>query len=582
MSEQEQMKALGRIASGCERADLVLKNGNVINVFSNRIQQADIAIQEGLIVGVGHYHGKKEIDVSGKTIAPGFIDAHLHLESTLVNPQELIREAGKKGTTTYIVDPHEAVNVSGIAGLEYYLEQTSHVQGNVYFMLPSCVPSMSFEDNGFAFTAKEMMPFVNHPRILGLGEVMDVQAVINGDEKMLEKLNLFHDKIIDGHAGDLNALEIAAYRLAGIRTDHECTNFASALMELEAGLQILIREGTAAKNLESIVKGILEAGVDTQFFSFCTDDKHIEDIETEGHISCNVRKAIQLGLSPIDAIKMATINTANCYQLKKLGAVAPGYQADLVVLNDLKSVEVDFVLHQGDVIDGSRRSTRYVGDPSLKNTIHVGTLDWSKLDIRWGHDTSGQLFPVMEMINSQILTKRVNEAVPTDSTGQFIANATYNKIAVVERHRATGKIGVGIIKGFNISQGAIATSVSHDSHNIIVVGDNDADMILAVEAVVQMQGGFGIVRNGQIVGTLPLPVMGLISEEPCKQTNQTLHDLNRQARDMGINPTMDPFSTLSFISLPVIPEIRITTNGLYDVTNQAFISLSAPSRPFQA
>lgn len=564
-------RQIAELALGHEKSDLVLKNGQVIDVFSGRIRQADVAIQDGLIIGVGSYEGKNEIDLSGKFISPGLIDAHLHLESTLVNPQALVRAAGRQGTTTFIVDPHEAVNVSGTAGLEFYLDQTADVQANVYFMLPSCVPAMSFEDNGFHFTAVAMAPYASHPRILGLGEVMDAQSVIGCDPAMLDKLRLFQDRIIDGHGGTLTDKELAVYRLAGIRTDHECTDFEMALRELESGLQVLIREGTAARNLEAIVNGILRTGTDTRCFSFCTDDKHIEDIDHEGHISFNVRKSISLGLNPVEAIRMATINTAACYHLTHLGAVAPGYQADLVVLSDLKNVTIDFTLFKGRPIHGEQGTRRKPVNLALKNTVHVGDIDWRMLEIRPGTGPSSALFPVIGMIGNQILTKRTDETVPVDGQGVFKPDATFNKIAVIERHRASGKMGVGIIKGFGLKDGAIATTVAHDSHNLIVAGDNDVDMILAVNELVRLQGGFTVVSNGAVVGSLPLPVMGLISEATPAEVDRTLRQLIRKAHHLGVQEQLDPFVTLSFISLPVIPEIRITTNGLYDVVKNEFI-----------
>lgn len=581
MKQVSQQQKDARIALGLDRPDLVLKNGRVVNVFSGRILTADVAVQDGRIIGVGQYEGCREIDLAGKFVAPGFIDAHLHLESTLVNPQALIRAAARQGTTTFIVDPHEAVNVSGTAGLEFYLEQTADVQANVFFMLPSCVPCLPFEDNGFAFTAEAMTPYVDHPRILGLGEVMDAPGVLNGDPGMMAKLQLFQDRLIDGHAGYLTDRELAVYRLAGIRTDHECTDFETARRELESGLQILIREGTAARNLEAIVSGILQTGMDTRFFSFCTDDKHIEDIDHEGHISFNIRRSIALGLDPVEAIRMATINTARCYRLHHLGAIAPGYQADLVVLSDLETVTIDQVLFRGELIRGGQGVRQRPVAPVLKNTVRIGVIPDHVLDIRpsaapgdsrlEGGRPEDADFPVIELVGHQILTKRSDEPVPVDANGLFRPDEVYNKLAVFERHKATGKMGVGVLKGFGMKNGAIATTVAHDSHNLIVAGDNDADMRIAVDELIRLQGGFVIVRSGQVAGSLPLPVMGLISEDMPSDIHHTLRRLIKMAHQMGVDEAIDPFVTLSFISLPVIPEIRITTNGLFDVLKNDFI-----------
>lgn len=547
-----------------ELAEIVLKNANVINVFTEEIYVADIAIVDGIIAGVGEYSGKIEYDLTGKYVCPGFIDSHLHLESTLVTPAELIYEAAKCGTTTFIVDPHESANVSGLAGIDYILEQTNDVPANVYVMMPSCVPATKIDDNGCTITAKLMEPYLCNERILGLGEVMDYLSVVRGDANMHEKLNLFENKIIDGHAPFLSEEDLAAYTLAGIQTDHECVDFDYAMKERRNGMTILIREGSAAKNLEAIVNGIVQNDADTNGFCLCTDDKHIEEIKTSGHINYSVKKAISLGLKPIKAIKMATIQAAECYGLSHLGAIAPGYQADVIVFHDLEEFEIDSVYYKGKQM----KDNNILVKPcplELKNTIKVSNFSKERFRIC----KTKQNFPVIQMIDGQITTKMLMIDIPGEEF--FEANSTFNKISVIERHVGSGKVGVGVVKGFGIAEGAIASSVSHDSHNIIVVGDNDEDMELAVKELIRTQGGYTIVRKGKVEHTLELPIMGLMSDAGHEVVKEKLGTMIRMAHDMGISERMDPFITLSFMALPVIPEIRITPRGIYHVADERFI-----------
>lgn len=464
-----------------KEAELVLKNAKIINVFTNEIITGDIAIEDGMIVGIGNYEGKQEHDMTGKYVCPGFIDSHLHLESTLVTPKELVTVASRHGTTTFIVDPHESANVSGLAGINYILDQTEDASANVFVMMPSCVPATSIDDNGCTLTAEDMTQYLDNERILGLGEVMDYISVVNADPGMHRKLDLFKNKVRDGHAPFLAEEDLQAYVMAGISTDHECSDFQYAMRERRNGMTVLIREGSAAKNLEAIVKGIVENNIPVEGFCFCTDDKHIEDIEREGHIDHNVRKAIELGMNPVSAIKMATIYPAICYGFHNLGAVAPGYQADLVVLNDLNKISIENVYYKGEVIEQEEEIEIKKCPDELKNTVHVGKF--SKNDLQLESPTG--YFPVIEMQEGQITTKK---QIKKFSGGKclFLSNAQYQKIAVIERHKSTGKTGVGIVSGFGIQKGAIASSVSHDSHNIIVIGDNDEDMVLAVQELIQI------------------------------------------------------------------------------------------------
>ncbi|HIZ22836.1 MAG TPA: adenine deaminase [Candidatus Blautia faecigallinarum] len=560
--ELERYRILSRMARGLEKAELVFKNANVFFSHTGEFVPCDVAVADGKILGTGTYEGHKEIDLSGRYLCPGFIDSHLHLESTLVTPPELISQAVRWGTTTFIVDPHEAANVSGTDGIDYILEQTETVPANVYVMMPSCVPSTNIDDNGASLTAGKMKNYLENPRILGLGEVMDASSVVEGSVSMHEKLALFHGKVRDGHAPFLSPGDLNAYRMAGITTDHECVDYAYAMEECRRGIQVLIREGSAARNLEAIVKGIVENGTDTEGFCFCTDDKHIEEIQREGHINCNIKKAVKLGLPVEKALKMATIQAARCYGLSHLGAIAPGCQADLVVLSDLESLEILEVYHKGVKIQRDRETEKIPCAPKLKNTVHILNFTKDRLKL----SCTSKYAHVIEMTPGQITTLDKREEVPCiekNGEKEFEPNRLYQKIAVIERHKYTGKMCQGIVKGFGIRGGAIASSVSHDSHNIIVVGDNDEDMYLAVKELVRTQGGYTIAEGGRIFETLPLPVMGLISDAGYEKVHAVLSRMLKKAHEMGIGEGFDPFISLSFLALPVIPEIRITPRGIY-------------------
>ncbi|MEG2125155.1 MAG: adenine deaminase [Hydrogenoanaerobacterium sp.] len=567
--DYQKFKKLSSMALGNEPAELVLKGGDVVNVFSGEIITADVAICDGVIVGVGSYSGLCELNMHGKTLCPGLIDSHLHFESTLVTPPELIANAAAFGTTTYIADPHECANVCGVTGVEYILSQTEDVPANVYVMMPSCVPSAPFEENGCKLSAAQMKVLAEHPRVLGLGEVMDYRSVVSAEREMYEKLELFRSKNIDGHAPFLKDKELAAYSLAGIATDHECCSYEYAMQERRCGMQILIREGSAAKNLEAIVRGIVANKTDTTGFCFCSDDKHIEEIRREGHISYCVKKAIALGISPVHAVQMATINAARQYGLNHLGAIAPGRQADILVLSSLSEMELHSVYHKGVLISeggapAKVKVTKCTG--AVRESVHLAPFKDDCLTLR----TDGKKTPVIGLIDGQIVTNRIDEALP-QKDGVFTANELYNKIAVFERHKSTGHIGLAAIKGFGIKNGAVASSVSHDCHNIVAAGDNDADILAAVRELMRTQGGYAIACGGKIAASLPLPVMGLMSDNGYEEVNSTLHNMVELAHKMGLNPNIDPFITLSFTALPVIPTLRLTTKGLYDVTLEQFV-----------
>lgn len=569
--ELEKYRIYSEMARGIRKAPLVFKNANVFYAHTGEFRKGDVAVADGMIIGTGNYQGEKEVDLTGKYLCPGFIDSHLHLESTLVTPGELIRQAAQCGTTTFIVDPHESANVSGTAGIDYILEQTEDVPANVYVMMPSCVPATHVDDNGCILTAGKMKTYLENPRILGLGEVMDAVSVINGSVAMHEKLSLFQNKIRDGHAPFLSSGDLAAYALAGIATDHECVDYEYAMEECRNGMQALIREGSAARNLDAIVTGIVKNNTDTSGFCFCTDDKHIEDIRREGHINYNIRRSVELGLSPEKAIQIATIQAARCYGLTQLGAIAPGCQADLVVLKSLETMEVQDVYHKGKIVLKDEKTEIRPCAPELKNTVHLKNFEEKDLYL----SCKNQKAHVLQMMEGQIVTKDVYEEVPfCEEKGEkvFASDEVFQKIAVIERHKCTGKVGVGIVKGFGIQGGAIASSVSHDSHNLIVIGDNDQDMYLAVQELVRTQGGYTLVEKGRVFDTLPLPVMGLMSDAGYEKVNDLLESMISKAHSMGIKKGFDPFITLSFMALPVIPDIRVTPRGVYLVNEDRILT----------
>lgn len=549
-------------AMGNEKSDIVLKGGNIVNVFTEEIIKGDVAIVEDTVVGIGKYSGEKEIDCTGEYIVPGFIDAHMHMESTMVMPLELAKVILKWGTTTLIADPHELVNVRGEKALDFLLDATEHIPLNIYIMIPSSVPATQFDTNGAGkFLAKDMKKYRNHPRVLGLGEVMCFHDAIEGKKEIMDKIILFEDKIIDGHAPEIKGKEIQSYRMAGIDDDHECITFEEALEKMRSGFHILIREGSGAKNLETIVKGILHEKLPFEQCMFCTDDKQLDDIEKEGHISYNIKKAIELGVPPIKAIKMATYYPAEFYGLKNHGAVAAGYMADIVVLKDLNQVKVDFVLKSGHIIDDNYLSLfKYeIKEKEMLNTVIFKSIDEERLLLK-----RKQKNHVIEIVKRQLTTEHLFEKIPGKGD-IFVPNGDYNKLCVIERHGKTDHVSVAPLKGFGIERGAIATTVSHDSHNIIVAGDNDGDIVAAVNCLKKLQGGYVIASNGKIIESLPLPIGGLMSNLPSGVVQRKVKTMIDTARKMGVYDGIDPFITLSFMALPVIPKIRLTDKGLFDV-----------------
>lgn len=566
--EAAMKKSMIRAAKGEIPADLVLKNGKVLNVFSEEILACDVAIVDGWIVGMGSYEGDKEIDCTGKYIAPGLIDAHVHIESSMVSPLEFTKYIVRKGTTGIVADPHEIVNVSGKRGMDYILDASEHVPADVYVMVPSSVPATNIDTNGAGkFLAEDMAEYKSHPRVLGLGEMMRFVDVLNEDRETMEKLDVFSDMVMDGHAPGISSKEIQAYRAAGIQDDHECSSGEEALEKLRAGFHILVREGSGAKNLESILKGLLKSGVSLDYCMFCTDDKHLEDIEKDGHINYCVRKAIALGVPEIKAYKMASCNAARFYGIRHAGAVGAGYRADLLILDDLKEASPVMVIKNGNIVDDTWISSFHyeLKDESLLHTVRIRELSETDLYLEKKEKNH-----VLELVPNELLTLHKEEEVP-GTNGTFIPNQEYGKLAVVERHGKNGKVGVCPVKGYGIRSGAIATSISHDSHNIIAAGDNDRDILCAVKELERIQGGYVIASEGKVVDSLPLAISGLMSVERAEEVQQKTGEMVQKARQMGVAQGVDPFITLSFMALTVIPELRLTESGLFDVTTMRFI-----------
>ena len=554
-------------AAGRKKAKLVFKNAQVVNVFTKQVEQADVAVEAGVIAGVGQYSGEEEVDCTGLYLCPGFVAAHIHVESTMAVPDEFARAVAMSGTTTVVADPHEIVNVCGAPAVEWLLKASEALPVDIYWMMPSSVPATPFETNGAPFTAQEMAPFAQMgPRVAGLGEVMCYPDVVAGTGEIYGKLALFAHKHIDGHAPGLSGKALAAYAAAGIETEHECTSFAEAKEKLAAGLAILVREGSAAKNLTAIVEGLLKEGLPTDRFLFCTDDKHLDDIAREGHIRWNVHQAVQLGMPVVDAICMASYNAARVYGLKGVGAIAPGYRADIVLLDDWKQVHVHAVYKDGVPVEQKIAAARRVPAPAaLTHTMHFAPVTPQQLAL----PVQGKAH-VIEMVPYQIVTRHAVEPVPSEN-GLFRPNKTYSKLCVIERHGRGGNIAVCPLKGYGITGGAIATSVAHDSHNIIAAGDNDGDIALAVNHLQKTGGGYALAAGGRILGALALPVGGLMSEAPWEQTRDETNAILKQAAKMGIPYHVDPFISLSFMALPVIPSLRLTDRGLFDVDTFAFV-----------
>lgn len=561
------------IARGDQPADLLLKNARVVNVYCGSIMQKHIAIAGGRIVGFGEYNAKEIVDLNGKYVSPGFVDAHVHIESSMACVSEFIRSILPLGTTTIIADPHEIANVLGVKGIEYMLQSAENQPMNVYFGLPSCVPATDMETSGAKLQASDLVPFLSNHKIVGLGELMNFPGVIYGDNSVLEKIThtLCYEKRIDGHAPGLTGKNLNTYIGSGITSDHECTTVEEATEKLESGMYIFIREGTGAKNLEALLPIVSPANF--RRIMWCTDDRHPHDLLQEGHIDSMIRKAIRLGLDPIMAIQMATLNPTDYFNIRDIGGIGPGKKADLVVFSDLHHPVAEKVYFSGNLVAEHGKLLPHIQlpkpipVPSAMN-LHSESLDFSI-------PITGQSIHVIEVVPNQIITRKA--MMPPTISNQFaVADPTRDllKIAVIERYTGLGNMGKGFVKGFGLQHGALASSVAHDSHNIIVVGTNDIDMRAAVDAVVKSSGGLVAACHGNVLAHLPLPIAGLMSDMNVSDIQKHLEQLIKISHDLGcIIP--DPFMILSFLALPVIPELKLTDKGLVDVNEFKVIQLFA-------
>ena len=553
------------VAAGREKADLVLKNATYVNVFSNELCHGDIAVAEGLIVGMGAYSGETEFDMSGKLVLPGFIDAHVHLESAMVAPKEFVKAVLPHGTTTVVTDPHEIANVMGTDGVEYMLQATEGLPVDVRFMLPSCVPSTPMDESGAVLDYRTIESFYDHPRVQGLAEMMNYPGVIGADPMVIEKIVAAqaHHKKIDGHAPGLLGNDLNAYVAAGVYSDHECYDPADAIAKLERGQFIMIREGTAAHNLEALLPLLTEKYADRCMF--CCDDKHPSDLLEKGHIDYNVKEAIRHGVDPIIAVKVACHHAARYFLLNNRGAIAPGYLADFVVIDNFQDFNILQVFKKGvEMYDGKtvRDFPAPEIDPYLAqkahDTFHLPYLLAADFEERRPRGIIG-------MVPGEIVTVDQGYSDHIDPEWDIL------KIAVVERLKNTHHIGIGYLQGYGLKRGAVATSVSHDSHNIIVVGANEEDMAAAANRIAENKGGIVVMEDGEIRGEVALAIAGIMSDDTLENVNEALEGAKEAAFALGVNRDIDPFMTLSFMSLPVIPTLRLTTRGVIDVTKQQYV-----------
>ena len=554
------------VAAGRAPADLVLKNATYVNVFSGELENRDIAVAEGLIVGLGSYSGTEEVDMTGRIVCPGFIDAHIHLESSLVSPAEFARAVIPHGTTTVITDPHEITNVMGEAGIEYMLAATEGLPVDVRFMIPSCVPASPMDESGANLDYRDIDSFFEHPRVQGLAEMMNFPGIISADSEAVAKIvaSQAHHKKIDGHAPGLRGNDLNAYISAGVYSDHECADMADALEKLRLGQFIMIREGTAAKNLEALMPLILSEKYYDRCM-FCTDDKHPSDLLEKGHIDYICREAVRMGADPIRTVQVACLHAARYFLLNNRGAIAPGYLADFAIVEDLKDFHVVTVYKKGQLVyqDGQVADFPLPAIPEHLTRLAHDTFHLPVLTPASFAETRRK--GLIGMVPGQIITMDAGYADGVDVTRDIL------KMAVIERHKHTRHIGIGYLTGYGLKAGAVATSVSHDSHNIICVGENDEDMALASNCIARNKGGIVVVRDGKLLAELPLEIAGIMSDRPLEEVNTLLESAKAAAYTLGVSRDIDPFMTLSFMALPVIPTLRLTTRGVIDVNTQQYI-----------
>jgi adenine deaminase len=565
------------VATGRKPAELVLKNARVVNVHTHEVLEADVAVDGGLIAGLGSYSGETERDIGGAYLLPGLIDSHVHIESSFLSPEQFALLVMPRGTTTVVADPHEIANVSGLEGIRYMIAAAAEAPLDVFFMLPSCVPSTSFENAGAVLDAAALSSLIDDPAVLGLGEMMDYPALLGGDRGVLDKLEMAAraGKPMDGHAPMVDGADLAAYRAAGITTDHECSTLEEMRARLRLGMRVLIRDGSAARNLTTLIEGV-DAHT-AQLCSFCTDDKQPADLIAEGHIDSNLRTAVAHGMDPVTAVTLATVNAARGYGLHDRGAVTPGMLADLLVVDDLSGFDVRAVYKRGALVAENGAPRFSVGLPdrsAVSDTVNAAAITEADFALPLGSDRVN----VIEVVPGSLITKRSVQTVSRDPEGRFRVDPGLDvlKLAVIERHRRTGNVGLGLITGFGARGGAMATTNAHDSHNLLILGDSDGDMLRAAEELVRIGGGMCIVSGGEVLESLPLPISGLMTNEPAEEVSRRMGSLNRLAYEhLGVKREIDPFTALSFMALPVIPELKLTDMGLFDVASFDFLALEA-------
>ncbi|MDY7221133.1 adenine deaminase [Halalkalibacterium halodurans] len=565
------------IAANQDKADLLIKNGQIVDVFQLETFEGDVVIADGEIVAIsdpGTYEAHEEVDAKGAFIAPAFIDGHVHIESSMVAPEQFAKVVVPHGVTTVIADPHEIANVAGVQGVEYMLDASEGIPLDVKMMVPSCVPATPFEHSGARLTAEEVAELFRDPRIFGLGEVMDYPAVLTRDQEMMAKLKAAHSegRIVDGHGAGLDSVALNAYTAAGIGNDHEAVTPEEAKARLQRGMYLLIREGTAAKDFDALMKAITP--MNSRRALFVTDDKHLDELVEEGSIDHHVRKAIQIGVNPLQAIQMASLNAAECFKLAKKGAIAPGFTADLLFIEDLQSLAITHVFKNGTCVAKNGKlivPIRETVQPPqrLLESVNMKLVTKEQLELSLQSDEEAHLIQIQP---GSIVTKHIREKVAVKD-GVFIPSVARDqlKLVVAERHHKRGTVGVGIVKGFGLTKGAIATTVAHDSHNIVAVGTNDEDLLTAIKELENIQGGMTIVKDGKVLVSLPLTIGGLMSDQSYDVVCEQIKSVDAAIGALGFVGDFNPFLTLSFLALPVIPEIKLTDQGLFDVTSFSFI-----------
>jgi len=570
-------RKLLKVAKGEALADLIIKNAKVINVFSKTVDEGNIAISDGVIVGIGDYLGRKEVDALGYYIAPGFIDGHVHIESSMLIPSNYAKAVMTRGTTSVIADCHEIANVCGRNGIDFMLASSAISPLDVFMMIPSCVPSTEYETSGARLLAKDIKDYLKHDKVIGLGEMMDYPGAINGKEDVLEKIEDFSQGVIDGHAPGVEGKNLNAYVLAGIKTDHECTTPQELMEKIKRGMYVHLREGSQTKNVSDLLPGLNKS-----FYHkilFCSDDLHPSDIRKIGHIDNNINIAIKNGIEPIEAISMATINIAECYGLSDLGAIAPGKKADLVWFKDINNIKVDKVYKNGNLVFEDEKTLFNTEDKIDKNVLDTVRVKYQKSDLIY--HLNSEYANVIGLIKNNVTTTKIVEKILLQN-GEFDPknNPGLLKLIVIERHKKSGNIGKAIVKDYGLNNSALALTIAHDSHNLICVGDNDDDIDLAVRKIVEIGGGIVFVQDKKIVDFLPLEVAGLMSLSEASVVETKLLSIESKLREAGVNGEIeDPILQLAFLSLPVIPDLKITDKGLFDTKEFKIISLEASEKP---